>query len=221
MQLTVLITGANRGIGLALSHYYDSLGAKVIAVCRTSSQELTRLGGEIIDDIDVTSISSMEKLKQTLSGRTIDILINNAGILRSQSLGNLDMALVLEQFETNTMGPLLVVCALKDNLTKGSKVAFITSRMGSIEDNTSGGSYGYRMSKCALNAAGKSLAIDLKPQGIAVALLHPGYVKTEMVNFGGLISAQDSAKKLACRIENLSLENTGTFWHANGEVLPW
>jgi NAD(P)-dependent dehydrogenase (short-subunit alcohol dehydrogenase family) len=104
---------------------------------------------------------------------------------------------------------------------QGSKIANITSRMGSIADNDSGGRYGYRASKAALNAFGKSLAVDLKPRGIAVAQLHPGYVKTRMVNFGGLISPEESARGLAERIANLTLENTGSFWHSNGEELPW
>ena len=100
-------------------------------------------------------------------------------------------------------------------------MALITSRMGSIADNDSGGSYGYRMSKSALNAAGKSLALDLASAGIAVGLFHPGWVSTDMTNHNGQISAEQSASMLLARIDRLNQENSGTFWHANGEVLPW
>jgi len=221
MTSRVLVTGANRGIGLALCQYYKKQGNEVVAVCRNASDELVELDVEIIDSVEVTCEQSVSKLAQILNGRKIDLLINNAGILRGQSLNNLDYAAISEQFQVNAVAPIRLVKALMDNLVDGSKIAMITSRMGSIEDNTSGGAYGYRMSKSALNAAGKSLAIDLKPKGIAVALLHPGYVQTEMVNFGGDISAAVAAQRLAQRIEELSLQNSGTFWHSNGEVLPW
>jgi NAD(P)-dependent dehydrogenase (short-subunit alcohol dehydrogenase family) len=218
---TVVITGANRGIGLALCKTYLGRGYKVIAVCRQSSDELQSLPLEIIDSVDVSSAEGIAHLKKLMADRQIDILVNNAGILRNQTFSNLNYQEITEQFMVNTLGPIRVVEALFASLTEGSKVALVTSRMGSLKDNTSGGSYGYRMSKCALNIAGKSMAIDFKPQGIAVALLHPGYVQTEMVNFGGEISAELSAGRLAERIDGLNLENSGTFWHSNGEVLPW
>ena len=132
-----------------------------------------------------------------------------------------DFEEIIEQFQVNTLGPLRIVDALRNNLCSGGKIAMITSRMGSIEDNTSGGQYGYRMSKSALNAASKSLALDLQPRGIALAILHPGYVQTEMVNFGGEIAADVAAERLVQRIAELNLENSGTFWHSNGDVLPW
>jgi len=220
-RINVLITGANRGIGLALCKNYLQKGAQVVAVCRKPSEELKALSVEIVDSVDVSTKQGIQNLKAQIKDRQIDLLINNAGILRSQSFSNLNYDEMLEQFEVNTLGPIRVVEALFDNLVSGSKIAMITSRMGSIEDNTSGGSYGYRMSKCALNIAGKSMAIDFKSKGIAVALLHPGYVQTEMVNFGGDISADLSAERLTQRIEELSLENSGSFWHSNGELLPW
>ena len=129
--------------------------------------------------------------------------------------------LAVNMFEVNSLGPLLITQALLGNLGEGSKVGIITSRMGSIADNDSGGSYGYRMSKAAVNAAGKSLAIDLKPRGIAVGILHPGWVRTDMTGRNGLIDANESAKGLLARMDELNLDNTGTFWHANGELLPW
>ncbi len=221
MSKTVLITGANRGIGLALTREYLSRGDKVIGVCRQSSASLDSSGASVIEGVDVASEFGIETLKQQLGERHIGILINNAGILRSTSLDSLNFGQIIEQFEVNAMAPLRVTQALLPNLKQGAKLAFVTSRMGSIEDNTSGGSYGYRMSKSALNAAGKSLAIDLKPKGIAVALLHPGWVNTEMVNFNGQVEPTESASGLAKRIDELNLDNSGGFWHANGESLPW
>jgi NAD(P)-dependent dehydrogenase (short-subunit alcohol dehydrogenase family) len=124
-------------------------------------------------------------------------------------------------FEVNSLGPLFVTKSLLGNLSAGSKVGIITSRMGSIDDNDSGGSYAYRMSKTAVNAAGKSLSIDLKPQGIAVAILHPGWVRTEMTGHGGLIDPDESAAGLIQRMEELTIDTSGNFWHTNGELLPW
>lgn len=221
MSQNVLITGGNRGIGLALVKDYLQRGDHVIALCRKASDGLRETDAEVIEAIDVTDSSSLNAVAQRLSGRTIDILINNAGILNSESLGGIAYDDVLKQFEVNAIGPLRVTEALRDNLKKNSKVALITSRMGSVSDNTSGGYYGYRMSKAALNAAGKSLANDLKEHGIAVALLHPGFVQTEMVNNAGDISAETAAERLAQRIDGLTLENSGSFWHSNGEILPW
>jgi NAD(P)-dependent dehydrogenase (short-subunit alcohol dehydrogenase family) len=149
-------------------------------------------------------------------------LINNAGILENVSLKNLDFNSIRQQFEVNALGSLRLTQALLVNLKQGSKVIMMTSRMGSIEDNTSGGSYGYRMSKVALSMAGKSLSVDLKPQRIAVAILHPGLVKTRMTGFTDSgITPEQAVKGLLARIDELNLKNTGTFWHSNGEILPW
>jgi NAD(P)-dependent dehydrogenase (short-subunit alcohol dehydrogenase family) len=147
--------------------------------------------------------------------------LDNAGILRSDNLSDLDFEGVLEQLQVNAVGTLRSVHALLPRMRKGAKIALITSRMGSIGDNTSGAYYGYRMSKAALNAAGVSLARDLKPRGIAVAILHPGYVRTDMTGNQGGIAPSESAAQLLTRIDALELQNSGTFWHANGEILPW
>ena len=161
-------------------------------------------------------------MTERLNGKNIDVLINNAGIVERISLDNLDLDSIRRQFEVNAIAPLRLTKALLPNLSNGSKVILMTSRMGSIDDNTSGGSYGYRMSKVALSMAGKSLSIDLRPKGIAVAILHPGLVRTRMTNFNQAgITAETSVKGLLSRIEELNLENTGTFWHQNGETLPW
>ena len=221
MSKTVLITGANRGIGLALCRHYKEQKNEVIAVCRKVSKELEELDVKIYPDIDVSSEDALQNLNNQLINTNIDILINNAGILRSESFESLNYKDINDQFQVNTLGPIKVVEALFERLISGSKIIMITSRMGAINDNSSGGYYGYRMSKCALNAAAKSMSVDFKSKGISVALLHPGYVKTEMVNFGGLITPEQSANDLAQRITELTLETTGTFWHSNGEILPW
>lgn len=217
----IVITGANCGIGLELARHYQAAGWKVTGVCRKRSPELEIAATQIIDGIDVTSKKCVEQLVTTLRGQSIDVLVNNAGIFLDDTLGELDFDALRLQMEVNAFAPLMVSEALLPNLHEGSKIANITSRMGSITDNSSGTHYGYRASKAALNALGRTLAIDLKKRGIAVVQLHPGFVKTRMVNFNGLISPQESAFGIAARIEDLSLEKTGTFWHSNGEELPW
>ncbi|MGB7443555.1 MAG: SDR family oxidoreductase [Coleofasciculaceae cyanobacterium] len=219
---TYLVTGANRGIGLEYCRQLKAKGNEVIAVCRSVTDELKELNLETITDIDITSAQSVAKLVTQVGDRTLDVLINNAGIIERVSLSDLDFESIRKQFEVNALGTLRVTHALLPNLKDGSKIAIMTSRMGSIEDNTSGGSYGYRMSKVAVSMAGKSLAFDLKPRGIAVAILHPGLVQTRMTNFTNSgITPETSVKGLLARIDQLNLENTGTFWHANGEILPW
>jgi NAD(P)-dependent dehydrogenase (short-subunit alcohol dehydrogenase family) len=219
---TCLVTGASRGIGYEYCRQLKERGEDAIAVCRTPTSELKDLGIQIVSDIDITSDEDVAKLAQHLADTPLDLLINNAGILERVSLDDLDFDSIRKQFEVNALGALRVTRALLSNLHDGSKVVIMTSRMGSIGDNTSGGSYGYRMSKAALSMAGKSLAHDLQPQGIAVAVLHPGLVQTRMTNFSSSgITPAESVQNLLDRIDQLNLENTGTFWHAKGEELPW
>ena len=219
---TYLVTGANRGIGLEYCHQLKERGDDVIAVCRSASDELKNLGVRIETDIDITDESSVANLLKRLDGEPIDVLINNAGIVERMGLDNLDFDSIRRQFEVNAIAPLRLTQALLPNLKSGSKVIMMTSRMGSIDDNTSGGQYGYRMSKVAMSMAGKSLSEDLKSKGIPVAILHPGLVKTRMTNFTDSgITTETSVKGLLARIDELNMDNTGTFWHANGEVLPW
>ena len=217
----VLVTGANRGIGLELCRQLVARGDEVIAVCRASSAELDALGAGVITGIDVAAGESVAGLAGHLAGVKLDWLINNAGILSSQSLDNLDIEAMEQQYRVNSLGPLQVTVAMLGNLGAGSKVGIVTSRMGSIADNTSGGSYGYRMSKAAVNMAGASLANDLRERAIAVALLHPGYVRTDMTGGKGLISAEQSATGLIQRMDELDMDTSGGFWHAQGERLPW
>lgn len=224
MAQTALVTGSNRGIGLELCRQLKQRGFEVIATCRHRSPALNELGVEIIEDVEVSDPVSLHNLSDKLGSRKIDWLINNAGIAGGLGLADIDANTVesfKRMFEVNSLGPLLTTQALLKHLHNGSKVGLVTSRMGSIADNDSGGSYAYRMSKSALNAAGKSLSIDLKAKGIAVAILHPGWVRTDMTGHGGLVDADESAAGLLQRMTELTLENSGTFWHMNGDVLPW
>lgn len=218
---TVCITGANRGIGLELARQFSERGDEVIAVCRVASDGLAGLGVRVVEGVDVTDDAGVARLVDDLDGARVDVLVNNAGLLSDESLDDLDFERMRRQFEINSLGPLRVTAALRRHLGAGSKVAIVTSRMGSIEDNTSGGRYGYRMSKSAVNMAGRSLAHDLKPDGVAVAILHPGFVRTEMTGNTGLVDPPESAAGLIARIDELTLETSGSFWHANGELLPW
>ncbi len=217
---TVLITGANRGIGLQLCKQYADRGDTVVAVCRKPSSELLELGVRVIDGIDVSDGAEVEGMRKELGDLQIDILVNNAGILLRDSFGDIDYDALMEQYRVNTLGPLRVTEALCDNLHSGSKVAIVSSRVGSIDDNSSGGNYGYRASKAAVNMIGTNLKHELLPKGIAVALLHPGLVATDMTSGSGVAPA-DSARGLIQRIDELTLENTGGFWHAEGYALPW
>ena len=221
MARTALITGANRGIGLALCRRLKETGRDVIGVCRQSSPELDALGVRVEAGVDVTSDDAVTGLAHRLADVALDEIVCNAGILREEALDDRAYDDIRKQLEVNAIAPLRVVAALRRNLRRGGKIALITSRMGSIGDNGSGGYYGYRMSKAALNAAGMSLARDLAASGVAVAILHPGWVRTDMTEQTGNVDPADAAKQLVDRLDALTPETTGTFWHANGQVLPW
>ncbi|MGB0589627.1 MAG: SDR family oxidoreductase [Myxococcota bacterium] len=218
---TWLVTGANRGIGLAVCTQLSERGDAVIAACREASEALKALEVRVEVGVDVTDDASVSQLAERLDGVTVDVLLNNAGILNSERLGSLDFDAMRRQYEVNSLGPLRVTAGLLGRLSAGSKVGIVTSRMGSVGDNDSGGAYGYRMSKAAVNAAGKSLALDLHPHEIAVGILHPGWVRTDMTRHNGLVDASESASGLIARMDELTLETTGTFWHMNGQELPW
>ena len=219
---TYLITGSNRGIGLELCKQIIERGDEVIATCREASSDLKNLGVRIEEDIDISSEDSINNLRQALSGVELDCLIHNAGIYEFNSIDNFDHESIIRQFVVNALSPLSMTRSLKGLLKKNSKIGFITSRMGSIGDNSSGSSYGYRMSKVALSMAAKSLSRDLLKEDIYVAILHPGLVSTRMTGFTkNGISTAESANGLLKRIDFLNKNNTGTFWHTNGEILPW
>lgn len=218
---TIVITGANRGIGLAIARIYRERGDRVVALCRRASEELRGTGAEIVDDVDVTSSRALQRAAAAIE--RVDVLIANAGVMSRQTLADVaeDRDRIEQQFAVNALGPLLTVHAFLDKLAPGSRVALITSRMGSMADNSSGGSYGYRMSKAALNAAGRSLALDLAPRDIHVGLLHPGYVRTDMTGRTGDVEPAEAAAMLVARIDELDANTSGTFRHAKGEELPW
>jgi NAD(P)-dependent dehydrogenase (short-subunit alcohol dehydrogenase family) len=218
---TALVTGANRGIGLELCRQLKTRGDTVIAVCRHSSKELDALGIRVETGIDVGDEAAVATLRARLEGSKLDLLVNNAGILEETKIDQLDFQSIRRQMEVNAFGPLRVTAAVLPLLGEGSKIAIITSRMGSIGDNSSGSQYGYRMSKAAVNAAGVSLARDLRSRGVAVAIIHPGMVRTEMTGGQGIEPAE-SVRGILARIDALTLARSGSFWHATtGEVLPW
>lgn len=220
----ILITGANRGIGLALAKLYEARGDAVTALCRTSNEEIEEIADQVISGIDVTNeenLPGIAALVEQLIDGPVDVLINNAGIFQNETLEAMSSDGIRQQLEVNSIAPLMLSLSLLPLMASGSKIANITSRMGSIADNTSGSYYGYRASKAALNAFGKSLAVDLHDQGIAVAQIHPGFVQTRMVGFNGDISPTDAATGIAERVDELNLDNSGGFWHSNGQALPW
>ena len=221
---TVLITGANRGIGLALAQVHAARGDRVIGVCRSESRELRATGARIEAGVDVTDEVALAELATRLNRERIHRLWLNAGVLEREKLGDIDEAgfqSLRRQFEVNAIGPLRVAQSLLDNLASGSKLAIMTSRMGSMGDNDSGGYYGYRASKAAVNAIGKSLAVDLRPRGIAVYLLHPGYVATDMVGRSGDITPEVAAQRMVELVDKLDMDESGSFHHSNGSPLPW
>ena len=217
----VVVTGANRGIGLEIVRKLAARGDSVAAVCRNSSPELDALSVDIYDGIDVGNDASVATLSDCMPNEPIDRVINNAGILTSESIDDPDWERMRQQFEINTLGPLRVSIALLPRLSDNAKIGVLTSRVGSMADNSSGGMYGYRMSKAAANMAGVNLAHDLRSRGIAVFLLHPGYVRTGMTSGQGFVDADEAAQGIIDRMDTLTLANSGTFWHANGEALPW
>jgi NAD(P)-dependent dehydrogenase (short-subunit alcohol dehydrogenase family) len=216
-----VVTGANRGIGLALVRQLHARGKAVVAVCRHGSSELDRLGIRTESSIDLTLPEACDRLATCFAQDSIDLLIHNAGVFIEDTLDSIRANDVRAQLAINALAPLFLTQALMSLLTPGAKVALVTSRMGSIGDNKSGGYYGYRMSKAALNAAGVSMAHDLAPRGVAVAILHPGAVRTGMTGGQGDLEPDESARGLLRRIDELRLDTTGRFVHQNGEVLPW
>ena len=216
----ILLTGANRGIGLELARQLHARGDHVVAVVRTLSPALAEVGVKVIDGIDLTA-DDLGGLSDALGDARFDVLINNAGLLHNDGLEPLDLAAIRQQFEVNALGPLKVTHAVLPRLAPGARVAHITSRMGSLADNTSGGHYGYRMSKAALNMAARSMQHDLAGRGIAVGLYHPGFVRTEMTGGRGMLETSESAQGLLGLIDALTLAESGGFWHVNGERLPW
>ena len=226
---TYVITGADRGIGAAMCIALGARGDTVIAACLADAPALHgRPGVEVVTGIDVTSAASLQKLSSVVGNRTVDVLVNNAGVVIERPLGAFDYDALAKEYAVNALGPLRVTEMLLPQMVPGSKIGIVTSRVGSLSENSSGGLYGYRMSKAAANMAGINLSHALKPRGIAVICLHPGSVRTQMTaglaetaTVGALVEPEVSAQGLIARLDELTLETTGTFRHANGQSLPW
>jgi NAD(P)-dependent dehydrogenase (short-subunit alcohol dehydrogenase family) len=218
---TWVVTGANRGIGLELCRRVHGRGEDVVAACRLASPELVALGCRVAEGVDVSRDDVGVALDRALGGKAVDVLVCNAGILRRDGLDALDLEGARAQFDVNALGPLRVISALLPRLGSGSKVGLVSSKAGSIGDGPTGGNYGYRMSKAALDMAGANLAHELAPRGISVVVLHPGYVRTGMTNGAGTVAAAEAAAGLVARIDELDVGRSGRFVHANGDEIPW
>lgn len=226
---TVLITGTNRGIGLTLAKQYAEAGWRVLACCRApeSASALNALATQHTNievfTLDVANFSQIDALAQQLKNVAIDVLINNAGIYPSGDLSDKDVETWLDGFKVNSIAPLKMAKAFTPHVAKSQlkKVATLSSKMGSIDDNTSGGSYMYRSTKTAINMVMKSLSVDLAPAGIAVVTLHPGWVETDMGGPNALINTETSVAGLRQVIDNLSLDNTGRFIAYDGKEIAW
>lgn len=222
----VLVTGSNRGIGLEFVRQYAAEGWHVHAACRNPdrARELAAVSGDVtVHRLDVTDDAAVGALATALEGEGLDVLINNAGLLESSSFGRTDGEAWLRSFRVNCIAPIHLLERFTPHLERGKlkRAVAITSKMGSIADNTSGGSYIYRSSKAALNAAMRSAAIDLRPKGIIVAVLHPGWVKTDVGGPGALIDAATSVSGMRARIAALSPADSGRFFTFDGQELPW
>jgi len=229
---TVLITGANRGLGLAFCQYYLAENWHVVACCRhpDSSTALLALAEASphlrIEALEVTDFAQIDALGAKLSGIPIDILINNAGIYpdtASNALGHVDYAAWQQAFLVNTLAPVKLTETMLASLHLGGDklIVCISSLMGSITDNTSGGSSYYRSSKAALNAVMKNLSLSLQKDAVGVLILHPGWVKTDMGGANALIDADVSVRGMGQVIKEFTLTQSGQFINYDGKILPW
>ena len=226
---SVLVTGANRGLGYEFVKQYSEKGFNVFACCRNigHAKNLTELvvasSNIKIYELDVSNIKSIKILSEQLQDKKIDVLINNAGIYRSSSVGNINYDEWLESFKINTIAPYQIIENFLDQIINSDlrKVISITSKMGSIDDNTSGGSYIYRSSKTALNSMMRSLTYDLKNQGIATLTLHPGWVRTDMGGPGGWIDAFESVQGMIKQIDKLTIDDSGKYLDYAGKYINW
>ena len=231
MSQSILITGSNRGIGLELARQYAQDGWRVFACCRSpdSADQLNALLESYeqlsIHQLDIADHQQIESLAKELKGQALDILFNNAGIYgpNNASFGNIDETDWLECLRINTIAPMKVTEAFIDNVLLGERklIAAMSSKMGSMADNGSGGSYIYRSSKAALNAVMKSLSIDLSEKGIKVAILHPGWVKTDMGGPNAEITVKQSVDNMRNNLNHMTLQNSGSFFEIDGSIIPW
>ena len=229
--MSILITGTNRGIGLEFVKHYLKNNEKVIATCRNrnSAKDLLELENTTNNlsllELDVSKPNSIDEFTSKIANQPIDTFINNAGVFgpRNIEFGNFNAKEWLDVFNINTIAPLLITQKILKNLRlgKNKKLAFISSKVGSIEDNTGGGMYIYRTSKTALNQVIKSLSIDLKEENLIAVALHPGWVQTDMGGPNALIDTKTSVKGMAEVIDNLAPKNSGKFYNYDGSPIPW
>ncbi len=228
---TILITGTNRGIGLEFTRQFLARGARVIATCRNieAASELKQLqsshDGLEIRQLDVASTESMQDFVKQLADTPIDIFINNAGVYGPSNVkfGEVDAQMWADVLQVNSIAPLILSQLLMPNLRLGKdkKMLYLTSKMGSIGDNSGGGSYIYRSSKTALNSVIKSLAIDLAAEGFNAAVLHPGWVLTDMGGPNALIDTKTSVTGMLKVVDELDSESSGSFFNYDGSIIAW
>ncbi|KIX08041.1 uncharacterized protein Z518_02696 [Rhinocladiella mackenziei CBS 650.93] len=229
---TAIVTGANSGIGHAFAKLLCDEGYTVYAVDRDQGVGLEALQAKArTAQVDVTSPESIQAFEESLGGTTVDLLLNIAGVASASekdSLTTTNLQILQRTFAVNTFGPLLLTQALLPDILKSShpKIGIVSSRVGSVGDNSTGGHYAYRSSKAAVNSIGKSMAIDLKDKGVTVMLLHPGYVRTNLLPTAKMppetVEPEEAATKLWQNIvSKKQIEDTGKFWHREGFELPW
>ena len=229
---TVLITGANRGIGLEFARQYATEGWQVLACCRTpdSAHDLQALATSpgvnvSVYQMDVADHASVDRVAAELVGEEIDVLINNAGVSgnRAAGVGSMDYQSLADTLYTNALGPLKVTEAFTEHVEASylKIVVMISSRMGSVADTTSGGSLIYRTSKAALNMVMKCLSLELKSQGITLVSVHPGWVRTDMGGEAATLTPPESVTALRALFYQLRLTDTGKFYNYDGLELPW
>lgn len=228
-QFTVFITGANRGLGLEFTKQYAVDGWQVLACCRAPNkadalQALAKAHQNItVLALDVADFTQIDALAEKLKAQAIDVLINNAGVYPESSFESLNMDDWAFAFRVNSMAPFKMIHAFKTHIANSAlkKAVTLSSKMGSIDDNSGGGSYIYRSSKTAVNMVMKSLSIDLKPLGISVVTLHPGWVQTDMGGPNGLINTQTSVNGLRLVIDHVTIESSGKFIAYDGKEIAW
>ena len=226
---TVLITGANRGLGYEFVKQYSENGFEVLACCRNKNnakelKELAETSNKIkVYELDVGNVKAIKSLSQQLQNEKIDVLINNAGIYRSSTIGNINYDEWIESFKINTIAPYQIIENFLNQIINSDlkKIVSVTSKMGSIDDNTSGGSYIYRSSKTALNSMMKCLTHDLKNQGVATLTLHPGWVRTDMGGPGGWIDSFESVQGMIKQIDKLTIDDSGKYLDYAGKSINW
>jgi short-subunit dehydrogenase len=226
---TVLITGSNRGLGYEFVKQYSENGFNVLACCRNKNnakelEELSITSNKIkVYELDVGNVKAIKSLSQQLQNEKIDVLINNAGIYRSSTVGNINYDEWVESFKINTIAPYQIIENFLNQIINSDlkKIVSVTSKMGSIDDNTSGGSYIYRSSKTALNSMMKCLTHDLKNQGVATLTLHPGWVRTDMGGPGGWIDSFESVQGMIKQIDKLTIDDSGKYLDYAGKSINW